>query len=374
MKFIFILFSILFVSKSFAQSKLEYGDFIQWNNKIEWAAETDQYIDLTPKIPKYSIKNWYLQRLRDSGIATYAINPNGYSVTKTFITKNNFSLLPGTDTISDDRIFGETELKYTLRNLDTTSLFYKNLTNCACSNCSHSSLIDIIKVKQLVYYKDAKFHITNVLLTPMCIRGEGTYSGDLTANRLFNVAFNNDSDIEPNKQMIFIGTIEKIYNFNPDITKFPEERKILTARNPYLMRLILRDWQKNKIIAYNPEKLIIETKGHFPITPQKFEIPVFDSLGEQIRTETREMEINIDSFYHFGITQDIYFDTVHEKLISKIKKVNIEQEIYTNAGIYLGKADCATIFYDKKKYSNYISPYIKAKQKPSAKKQRMNRN
>ncbi|UAY53313.1 hypothetical protein [Ferruginibacter albus] len=82
MKNIWLLILLIPSLKAVSQKKLEYGDFIQWDNKIEWAFETDQYFDLTPKIPKYSITDWYLKKLKTSGINSYKINRDGYSVSK----------------------------------------------------------------------------------------------------------------------------------------------------------------------------------------------------------------------------------------------------------------------------------------------------
>jgi hypothetical protein len=353
-----LLLGSIFSTTSTAQTKLEYGDFIQLDNKIEWAMETNNYLDLTPKMPKYSISDWYLKKLSKAGITAYQQDSSGFSVTQFKMSRNNWNSDLRVDTINYIFLFRERQ------NLLRDDI-YASKTNCICDSCSHHALFDIIKTKQIVYYKKGKFSISNVLLTPMCMKDSIENERALfTWYNLFNVAFNHKATATPTKDMIHIGEVTGWYNFSPSQSN--SSGKLITTKNPNVMVLVNRDFQKGLITAYNPTTgKKITDKKYFTVLNETIEVPTFDSLGEQIGYKKIRPELNLDSFYNFKITQDVYFDTKNEVLISKVKKVTVQKQVITSSGVYLGLTEFATIYFDR---ASLEANNTGSKQKPLKKK------
>lgn len=325
-----------------AQKRLEYGDFIQWDNKIRWAMEIDNYLDLTPKIPKYSITSWYLKKLRTQGIAAYQLNNDKYSVTENKLSHNDWNKNLSIDTINFRNLFRGQEMRISEESVNAAK------GNCLCDSCYVSTLFDIIKVKQLIYYKNAKFYISNVMLTPMCLKDSLEYDNEFSRwYGLFNVAFNYKQDITPAANMVYIGNVEKTYDFSIPNVNSPQKR-LLTTRNPRIMSMMYEDLKKGLITPYDPDDKTRKRKlkdVFLRISPEML-IQDYDSLGNPVGTRKIRQEVNKDSIYNFKISQDVYFDMEKEVLVSKVKSVTIQANIITSTGVNLGLADVAVIYYD----------------------------
>jgi hypothetical protein len=333
---------VFFFYSSSAQTKMEYGDFIQFDNKIQWAMESDNYFDLIPKIPKYSITDWYLKKLRNTGIVSYQKNADGFSLTRSKLTRKGWNTGLSLDTVSAKETFDE---RFYQAGFDPTTA----MSNCLCDSCYKPGLFDIAKVKQIVYYKSGKFYIINILLTSMCLKEKinSEDNGSFSWYNLFNVAFNNNPSVAPNKNMIYIGTIEKSYNFSPD-ANLSDSRKLLTAKSQGIMTYVNKDYQKGLFSINDPNTgKKIKDKTYFTLSHEIYEVPVYDSLGEQVGYKKVKPELNLDSFYNFKITQDVYFDTKKEVLVSKIKNVTVQKKVITSSGVYLGLTNFAILNYDK---------------------------
>ncbi|MEK7224834.1 MAG: hypothetical protein AAB221_04040, partial [Bacteroidota bacterium] len=48
-----------------------YAIPIQHDTAIQWAAECDKVVNLSPKIKEYSLKKWYLEKLKSSSVTAY---------------------------------------------------------------------------------------------------------------------------------------------------------------------------------------------------------------------------------------------------------------------------------------------------------------
>ena len=350
-----IIFPLLFAGYlGSAQTKFEYGGFIQFDNKIEWAMEIDKYLDLIPKIPNYSITRWYLKKLKQDGITAYLKNADGYSVTP-------FKLSPGgwkkpfmTDTLSTNETFNEFRSQY-------KDLALNNQSNCVCDTCYTPHAFDITKVKQILYYKDGKFNITNILLTPMCLSNTIRSKDEHTNvwNNLFNVAFNNNPSRPPSNNMIFIGPVEKKYNLS-SFDGAPN-KKLLTVKSDGIMHYLNRDFRKGLFLVNDPRTgKIITNKEYFTTSTESLSVAVYNNIGDIMGYKTVKPEMNPDSFYVFTITQDIYFDPKNEVLVSKVKKVAVMKQVVTSQGLNLGLSEFAII--------NYTSPKMIANKKAASKK------
>ena len=49
-------FFFLLLSATNVAAQKQYGDFVQQDDSIQWAAEYTQILNLTPKLAKYSIR------------------------------------------------------------------------------------------------------------------------------------------------------------------------------------------------------------------------------------------------------------------------------------------------------------------------------
>jgi hypothetical protein len=206
-----------------------------------------------------------------------------------------------------------------------------------------------MKVKQLIYYKNGRFSIANVLLTPMCLKDTLEYENEFSRwYELFNVAFNDKPDIAPNAKMIYVGNIEKSYDLSAPNSN-SQQKKLLTTKNPRIMNMLYEDLKKGLITAYDPDDKTRKKKlkDVFQRIATEVMIQDYDSLGNATATRKIKQEVNPDSIYNFKISQDVYFDREKEVLISKIQSVTIQASIITSTGINLGLGDIAIIYYDK---------------------------
>ena len=335
MKFILLIAILTYCSNSFSQTRLEYGDFIQTNDNIKWAAETDALLNLMPKTAKYSLKNLYLKKLKDSGIISYQINSDRYSVTQVKLTFNQFNTRKFDSTananISNDSYAAISETKET----EIASRY----SFCICDSCSRNELFEIFKTKQVVCYGNADLFIKNILISPLCLKRNSSI-GKPVWDILFNVAFSNGDEIKYNKQdLLYLGDEEYYYDFNE--TSFIENKNKLTPRSPTLINLILDDCKKGKLKLFDPEKGIEIPYAKLKFWGQdKIAVIVYDADGEgkgEIgRTRYIRRERNFDSLNTFKIKQQLYFDKKNEILISVVQRIDILEPVITSQGVYLG--------------------------------------
>lgn len=335
--------SIFLGVNCFSQKSLEYGDFIQSDNSIQWAMETNNYLDLTPKIPKYSITAWYLKKLsKEKQITVYNPEPNGFSFNRYILARKDWNKNVSLDTINYTQLFHDR------KNFLSGEQILASKGNCLCDSCYKPFLFDVLQVKQILYYKKGKLNISNVLLSPLCLNGAVAGESDMfTWYRLFNVAYNNKPSLSPTANMVFIGNIDSRYNLSGQITP-SDNKRLLTSKTSDLMRMINDDYQKGLFSIYNPNTgKRITNKKYFTQSNDSLTVPTYDSTGTIAGYKIVSPELNLDSFYNFKINQDVWFDPIHEVLISKVKSVTVQKKVITSAGIYLGNSDFATIYYDK---------------------------
>src|SRR5258705_8904617 len=62
------------VAKGFAQTNAGYTIFIQQDTAIQWAAECDKLVNLSPKVQAYSLKKWYSDKLKNNSVTAYHLD------------------------------------------------------------------------------------------------------------------------------------------------------------------------------------------------------------------------------------------------------------------------------------------------------------
>ncbi len=71
----------LIYSGALAQNHHRHTFFIQQDTAIQWAAECNKVINLSPKVQAHSLKKWYLDKIKKSTVTAYMIDEDRKGVT-----------------------------------------------------------------------------------------------------------------------------------------------------------------------------------------------------------------------------------------------------------------------------------------------------
>ena len=344
MKYFFLL--LLITTNATAQK--QYGDFIQQDDSIQWAAEYTQILNLTPKLAKYSIREQAFKKANEKGcIESFKI------VNENFV-KSEFCLA---DTVSKSIIISSNTNPYKIPlNLhgDDLENFYKKESANSFSNNAFKSSFQIDEVKQILYYKNAQLYITNVLVSPLYLES-AVDTTILTSVFNWKKYYSVCNNIEPSKKitpsakkkLIYLGQASVMYNFLNNVDDETRGFKVFTKLKQGFYRTLYKDIINNKVTAVDEYDKIIEGKKIKEVKNPAIEVPIFDSSGNQNGSKLMFNEINTDSFYYFKITQDVYLDTVKNVLISEVKYLDVSKNVYTDFELYLGIGFYFRIYFIK---------------------------
>jgi len=308
-----------------------YSVYIQHDTAIQWAAESDKVVNLSPKINEYSLKKWYLDKLKNGSVNVYKKNEGSHSI-------SSFTLsMPGLQT--QDWLKGlEVELPsyknpkewYFIDDSkpknDYDRLKYRvggnKLSADSCCGCDEA---DAFRAKQILNYKNGKFSIYDVFISPLCARQ--TTNVPFEWYPLCNVAYNDNADSKfpgLSKEVVLLNTDEVDYDFsrlNP--SSFDS---VLTVYRTDIGSLIYQDVLKGRI-----KPIDVETNKPIPI--KKFltwkmpadTMAVYDINDPSKITAYRvvQAERSSSEFSRLRIKQDLYFDFKNERLYSVIRSVII---------------------------------------------------
>ena len=141
------------------------------------------------------------------------------------------------------------------------------------------------------------------------------------------------------------------------------EYKFLTKGDPYLIAWLYKDIKAKKLQAYTTDKTIYPDL-HNLLDTQKVDeyknppvlVPILDSTGETIRTDSVDLGIEpiLYHIYNFTLVQDFYFDFTKEKLYSKLVALVPRMFVYTSTGKLIGFTDYWGVIFpaEKKKIAN----------------------
>lgn len=340
MKKLFLLLTVFFYASSvFSQVHNPYAAIpIQHDTAIQWAAESDKVMNLTPKANGLSLKKWYLDRLKGSSVKAYRTDGRFFS---------SYPLsMPGLQTqewlkglaieLSAHRFpqewyfFDKTlpaddynRYKARVRNL--------NLAADSCCGCDEA---DAFRAKQVLSYKNGKFKIYNVFISPLCARQTASPPSDWYP--LCNVAYNDNTErkfLGVSKDVMLLNTNELDYNFdteNPSgldsvYTSYRSDIGNLIYQDILLGRLRPVDAQTGKPI---PVKKLL-TIGMPADT-----LMAFDADDPEKLTAYRviQKQRNPRDFNRIRIKQELYFDFKNERLYSVIKSATLMMVIYAYDG------------------------------------------
>jgi len=350
-KYICTLSLLMAVFSITAQTGTSYTAFIQQDTAIKWAAECNKIIDLTPKVGDYSIKQFYLNKLKNGNATCYRLNDDKRSVSPTNFGNTNLqrqdwlnglsldhSLLNNNNTQQEDH------WNFIDKKDQSKGFRVKGISKDSCCGCDES---DAARVKQILYYKNNRLFTYNVFLSPLCARKE---AGAASWYPISNVAYNpqpgDNKKIVLNKDLVLINTCNILYQFINGQNSSPDS--ILSIGSHFIIQQILEDISSGKIKAYDPQsgKLIPAKKiTTWRMGKDSISVPVFDSNGNIKGSMAISRERNPNSLSQIRVQQEWYFDFKNEKLYSRIKWVELLEEIYTSTGIDLGTVSFCRIYY-----------------------------
>jgi hypothetical protein len=328
----------------FCQIQKSYTSFIQPDTLIKWAAECDKVINLSPKVNDYSLKKWYVDKLKKSAVTAYKVDDEArtllpYQLSIPGLQRqewlNGLSVEPGARRPQEWLVVDKTKGK----DDDQRVRYRTGKLNESADSCCGCDEADAFRVKQILTYKNSAFNIYNVFISPLCMRKKTESLSDWYP--LCNVAYNDlpsQKMTARGKDLILLNTDHTDYDFSSEMKD--QEDSVLTAYRPTLIRLLLQDLQKGKIKAadYDTGENILYKNFLTWKAGSNDTIPVYDISDPTriARFEVIKAERNAEDLNRLRIVQDHYFDFKNEKLYSLIRSVIIMVPVRAYDGRVLG--------------------------------------
>lgn len=336
---IFVPFIIFMLSqKLFAQ--IPYTDFIQNDTSIQWAAEYDQILNITPRVTKYGIRNIiHTKLLRGECIDDYNSNNEGV-FKKSFCLKDTGITNPTfTSNINPYKFYYDFNDKHGYNKSEMYDSYQENLMK----NKFH-----IYKVKQILYYKNDKLYINNALVTSLFLRNIVASDNIKFAwTSSFTSCFNSSNDkftASIKKHSVDLGIMETNYNLlNGE--DHENELKIFTKSNPSFSHHLFEAILSNKVTVVDEKENKIQNKKVFEVNNPPIDVPVYDDEGNIKVYKKMRNEINVDSFYNFSINQHFYYDSSKSILHSSVNFIDVYKRFITTSGVDLGNGFHFRIFF-----------------------------
>ncbi len=308
-----------------------YTIHIQHDTAIQWAAESDKVVNLSPKVQAYSLKKWYLEKIRKGDVIAYKMNSDRNAVSSYQLTipalatqewmKGLSIELPPYKNPKEWIFYDKTMPKenYERFKYRVGGAKFSADSCCGCDDA------DAFAAKQILNYKNGKFSIYNVFLSPLCARQTGTTP--IEWYPLCNVAYNDNAERKfpgLSKDVVLLNTDELEYEFSRE-NPSPFD-SVLTVYRTDIGSLIYQDVLKGRI-----KPIDLESNKQIPV--KKFltwkmpadTMAVYDVNDPSKITEYKviQSERSSSEFSHLRIKQDLYFDFKNEGLYSVIRSVII---------------------------------------------------
>lgn len=312
---------------------------IQHDTAIQWAAECDKVINLAPKISEYSLKKWYLDKLKTDTVKAYIKKPccsfvSPYVLSMPELQKQDW--LKGLSAeVSNTRYPNDWYfIDKTLSGYDRVK-YRGGVLNLAADPCCGCDEADAFGAKQILNYKNGKFSIFNVFISPLCARQ--TASPPFEWYPLCNVAYNDNFQRKfpgLSKDVVLLNTNEVDYDFSTG--KPSGYDSVLTAYRTDIGNLIYQDMLKGRLKAVDIETgKLIPAKKILTMGMAADTMVVYDIIDPTKITAYRvvQQERNPRDFNRIRIKQDLYFDFKNERLYSVVKSVTLLQVYYLPDGM-----------------------------------------
>ena len=327
--FIFLLFAII-SSDCIAQNNSGYTLFIQRDTAIQWAAQSNKVINLTPKVQAYSLKKWYTDKIMKEGVTAYRETKEGDAVTPYQFSMSSLQKQDWLTGLNAEpgprRTFKEWYfVDGTKPANDYERLRYRAGIKFSKDSCCGCEEADAFRTKQILNYKHGKFSIYNIFISPLCARQ--TMAPPYEWYPLCNVAYNDNAERKfpgLSKDVVLLNTDEVDYEFGNE--NDPSYDSVLTTYHGDIGSLIYRD-----ILIGNIKP--VEVDNGKPISPKKFltwhmpadTVAVYsvDDPSKMTGYRIVQSERSSRDLSRLRIKQDLYFDFRYERLYSVIRSVII---------------------------------------------------
>ena len=337
---------------SHAQQNNYYTIHIQLDTAIQWAAECDKAVNLSPKVSEYSLKKWYLDKLKNASVTAYTkVNDrsaiSSYSLSLPGLEKQDWlkGLSVEVSPLKHPNQWYFIDNSLPKNNFERLKYRGGNLKLSADSCCGCDEA-DAFRVKQVLNYKNGKFSIYNVFISPLCARKTDKPPFDWYP--LCNVAYNDNAERKfpgLSKDVVLLNTDEVDYEFSRE-NPSPLD-SVLTVYRTEIGSLVYQDVLKGRL-----KPIDIETGKPMPVN--KFltwkmpsdTMPVYDLNDPTKITEYRvvQQERSSSEFSCLRIKQDLYFDFKNERLYSVIRSVIIMLPFKSNDGSIRGYTPYCKIY------------------------------
>ena len=352
-KFIAIL--LLTGNICFAQSKIEYANFIQTDTAVKWAAVYSSYVNLTPVNPNFNLRNFYIGKLKRQGATAYVQDNASFSVTPARLNYDQYKA--SIKAVNYDATKMNWFFNYDEKYNASEKVFTQESNTC--DTCTLNNKMSFFKVTQLLYYRKNQLKIQNILLSPIIYKKETGASKETTSYfETSSFAFNQikNADVPVPAAAKFIGRACNNLVLLPSDSPNTSENNILTLNDWNLTRILSADVKKKIVKAYNTDKSIYPDQKNIldyrKIDEYKAEtviVPIYDSVGNIIRYEQMKREIIYDTIYNYTLIQDFYFDFEKEILYSKLVALAPRIKIFTSTGQFIGLTDYWGVIFPPEK-------------------------
>jgi hypothetical protein len=339
-----------------------YAIPVQHDTGIQWAAECDKVINLSPKIAEYSLKKWYLDKLKNGSVNAYKKNAGSSSVSSYTLSMPELQTqdwlkglgveLPAYKNPKEWYFVDNSKPKNDYDRLK----FRVGGNKYSADSCCGCDGADAFRAKQILNYKNGKFSIYDVFISPLCARqpsfanaSEGkTGTTPIEWYPLCNVAYNDNMERKfpgMSKDVVLLNTDEVDYDFSRE-NPSPFD-SVLTVYRTDIGSLIYQDVLKGRI-----KPIDVETNKPMPVKKiLTWKMPadtmaVYAGDDPSIITEYKVIQAERSSgeFSRLRIKQDLYFDFKNERLYSVIRSVFIMLPVKSYDGNIRGYMQYCKIF------------------------------
>jgi hypothetical protein len=282
-------------------------------------------------VKAYSLKKWYLGKIRKGEAIAYQMNNDRDAVSSYPLSVPELQTqewlkglsieIPAYKSLKEWYFVDKT---ISINNLERLkyrvgALHFSEDSCCGCDDA------DAFRAKQVISYKNGRFSIYNVFISPLCARQTGTTP--IEWYPLCKVAYNDNVERKfpgLSKDVVLLNTDDVDYEFSRE-NPSPFD-SVLTVYRTDIGRLIYQDILKGRIKP-------IDTESNKQIPVKKFltwhmpadTVPVWDvnDPSKLSGYSVIQAERNPDEFSRLRIKQDLYFDFKNERLFSVIRSVSI---------------------------------------------------
>ncbi|HEV7780865.1 MAG TPA: hypothetical protein VGO58_06345 [Chitinophagaceae bacterium] len=313
---------------------------IRNDTAIQWSGGSVKLVNLTGNASAQNLKKFYLDKIRAKGVTAYEMSegdkyPSSYRLflpslgTQDWLNGLGIEL-PETKSRKEWYFYDKTMPK------DNPDRYrYRAGSEFSVDSCCGCDEAGAFRVKQKLEYKNGKFFIYNIWLSPLCARKAG--SPVLEWYPLCNLAYSKPGREFPGvgNGIIYLDTDIIDYEFGK---RFPSPfDTVLMTDRPDIGSLLYQDILKGDLRP-------LEIESGKPLDIKKLlttgmgidTVMDVDDDGNVTRYRAVQNLRSSSDFSRLRITQDFYFDFTNERLYSVVRSVVIVLPVLSYDGTLRG--------------------------------------